>query len=497
MTPENWQRVREVFERALDVEPARLEGWLREQPLEAGERAEVTSLLAHHSRAGSFLASPLPEQVPQLLDEQEPLAPGMVVGHYTIVREIGRGTMGRVYLADDGLLGRAVALKALPPHLSGDPAHRERLKREARAAAGLTHPGICAVYALEEFGGQLFIISEFVDGHTLRDEIAGRQPPTAAAIAATARELAEALATAHEKGIAHRDFKPENVMRDRNGRLKVLDFGLAMMTQPQALTDAAAGRAMLATLPGVLIGTPAYMAPEQLSGQPVDARADVFAYGVVVYEYACGSHPFEAPTPIGLLARVLESEAKPIVARTPNISSGVATVVDRCLRKAAADRFVSAAEIVSALTGGGEANVAGSAPPRAALAWWRAHQLIVMAVYVAATTIAWSIKEAFTSPLLLWLFIALGIGSSIAGVLRGHLLFTSLVNRPRLKTEHLRIRGNMTMVDVLIAVALAIDGLAIATARPLWAVLTIGLGTGIALTAVLIEPATAGAAFSE
>jgi serine/threonine protein kinase len=493
MTAEDWQRVRDVFERALDVAPSDLERWIGEQPIDAAVRAEVASLLANHSRAGSFLDAPLSEQAPQLLQEEEPLAPGTVVGHYTIVREVGRGTMGRVYLADDGLLRRAVALKVLPPHLSGDPAHRERLKREARAAAGLTHPGICAVYALEEFDGQLLIVSEFVDGHTLRDEIAGKQQPTAAAIAATARELADALATAHAKGITHRDFKPENVMRDRSGRLKVLDFGLALMTQP---LPAAGGRAMLATLPGTLVGTPAYMAPEQLNGQPVDARADVFAYGVVLYEYACGVHPFEAPTPIGLLARVLESDARPIAGRTPHIPSVVAAVVDRCLRKSSADRFASAADIILALAGS-EAATATSPSSGSTATWWRAHQVIVMAVYVAATTIAWSIKEAFAGPLLLWLFIALGIGSSIAGVLRGHLLFTSMVNRPRLKAEHLRIRRIMTMVDTLIAVALAVDGLAIATARPLWAVLTIGLGAGIALTAVLIEPATTGAAFPE
>ena len=244
-------------------------------------REEVESLLNHHSRAGSFLNEPVPASVPALLDEEEAVAVGTVIGHYTVVRELGRGAMGRVYLARDSRLGRQVALKALAPHLTGDPSHRERLKREARAAAGLAHSGICTVYALEEIDGYLFIASELVDGQTLREEIVRDRQPSADAILATARELAEALASAHGKGITHRDFKPENVMRDRTGRLKVLDFGLARTTH--ALTPLSSSPAgALATLPGLLVGTPAYMSPEQLNGQPADPRADVFAFGVVL-----------------------------------------------------------------------------------------------------------------------------------------------------------------------------------------------------------------------
>jgi hypothetical protein len=274
--------------------------------------------------------------------------------------------------------------------------------------------------------------------------------------------------------------------------LKVLDFGLARMVEP--VIPAAPGA--MATMAGAWVGTPAYMAPEQLNGQPVDARADVFAFGVVVYEYACGAHPFEAPTPIGLVARVLESDARPIADRTRHVPADVASVVDRCLRKSPAERFASAIDVVAALKAG-DAGPAWRPPANRTASWWGAHQVIVMAVYVMATTIAWSIKEAFAGPLLLWLFIALGIGSAIAGIFRAHLLFTLLVNRPRLKTEHLRVRRIMVMVDVLIACALAVDGLLIAAARPLWGVLTIGLGAGIALAAVLIEPATAEAAFPE
>ena len=199
MTPEQQLRVRELFEAALDRDPSDRAGWLAAQTSDGDVRAEVLSLLDHHSRAGAFLVDPVVSRVPDLLVD-DALAPGTKIGPYTIVRELGRGGMGRVYLASDARLGRTVALKALAPHLTRDPSQRERLRREARAAAALTHPGICTVYALEEIGDDLFIATEFVDGHTLRDEIAGGAKPSADEVVRTARDLAAALASAHANG---------------------------------------------------------------------------------------------------------------------------------------------------------------------------------------------------------------------------------------------------------------------------------------------------------
>jgi serine/threonine protein kinase len=492
MTPAQWQRVRELFEAALDAEPANLRQWLQAESDDADVCAEVESLLNHHSRAGSFLNQPVPESVPELLDEEEALAAGTVIGQYTVVRELGRGAMGRVYLATDSRLGRQVALKALAPHLTGEASHRERLKREARAAAGLTHSGICTVYALEEIDGHLFIVSELVDGHTLREEISGDRQPRAEAILSTARELAEALASAHEKGITHRDFKPENVMRDRTGRLKVLDFGLARSSQAMPpLSSSPAGA--LATLPGLLVGTPAYMSPEQLNGQPADARADVFAFGVVLYEYACGVHPFEASTPLGLAARVLESNARPVAEGCRHIPPNVATVVDRCLRKSPAERFASAGEIVQALASSPVAPE--PARPERFQTMWRLHQLASMALYVVAATIAWEIKEHFKSPWSLWTFVAIGIAATVTGVSRGHLLFTWKMNRSRLTYEWQRVRPTVVAIDLLIAAGLAVDGISFASVRPLWGMLTIAFAAGLALSTTLLEPATTSAAF--
>jgi serine/threonine protein kinase len=325
MTPAQVRRVRDLFEAAVDHDPASIGAWLaRETADDPAVRDEILSLLDHHSRAGAFLARPIVEHAVELLTEDEPLAPGVRVGTYTIVREVGRGGMGRVYLASDARLGRTVALKALAPHLMRDPLQRERLRGEARAAAALTHPGICTVYALEEIDGELYIATEIVEGHTLGEEIRSPRRPSRDEILRTARELAGALASAHAKGIVHRDLKPENVMRGHDGRLKILDFGLARI-------GGGADGAPRITQPGMLIGTPAYMAPEQVNGLPVDARADVFAFGVLLYEYACGTHPFAASTTLATVARVLESDARPLDVRA-DVSPRLAELIARCLQ---------------------------------------------------------------------------------------------------------------------------------------------------------------------
>jgi serine/threonine protein kinase len=510
MTPDQWQRVRVLFELALEQEQSDTAEWLaREAHDDPALRAEVQSLLDHHSRAGAFLDAPVAVPVPWLLDEPDGLMPGAMVGSYTIVREIGRGGMGRVYLASDARLGRTVALKALAPALTRDPMHRERLRREARAAAALTHPGICTVYALEEVDDSLYIATEFVDGHTLRQEIAGGPPPSTALLTATVTELAAALASAHNKGVTHRDLKPENVMRTADGRVKVLDFGLARFDAP-GLSPAA----MYATQPGAVMGTPAYMAPEQLNAQPVDARADVFAFGVTAYEFASGAHPFAAPTELALVARVLESRAEPLAVRCPEVPLSIAAVIDRCLQKPPAERFGSASEIVAALATGA-IHPQGSDPrltpgysgymtlgsdPRltpgySGYRWWRTHQLSMMAMYIVATTIAWQIKDSFAGPASLWIFVGVGIGSAISGITRAHLLFTERMNRRRLADEQRRTAGLVTAVDLVLAVALFAVGLLFAPSRPLYAMLTMALALGIALAALIMEPATTAATF--
>jgi predicted Ser/Thr protein kinase len=486
MTPEQQRRVRDLFEMAVERDPAGVFAWVESEAADDSTvRAEVLSLVQHHSQAGAFLSEPIVECAPDLLADDGPLEAGAVVGVYTIVRELGRGGMGRVYLASDSRLGRTVALKALAPHLTRDPSQRERLRREARAAASLTHPGICTVYALEEIDGDLFIASEFVEGHTLGEEIRSGRRPSREDLLRTARELAAALANAHAKGIVHRDLKPDNVMRGPDGRLKILDFGLARVADG----DAGAPRV---TQPGLLLGTPAYMAPEQINGLPVDARADVFAVGVLLHEYAGGVHPFTAPTALATVARVLESDARSL-ATVANVPSRLADVIAKCLQKAPEQRFGSAAELLGALDA---AEFERTGPlPRAA--WWRIHQIVVVLLYVTAATLAWQMKEWVETPVTVAIFLALGAAATIAGVLRGHLVFTELMNRSRLTTERHRTRQATRLIDLLSALLLFVDASVIASSRALPAVFTIALALGIALASLVLEPATTAAAFGE
>ena len=473
MTSEQHRRIRDLFEQALDRDPSQTAAFLSGATDDPIVRQEVLSLLEHHSRAGAFLQEPIVDRMPELLapadsdapgHDDQPLAQGAVVGPYTIVRELGRGGMGRVYLAKDDRLGRTVALKALAPHLVRDVSQRERLRREARAAASLTHPGICTVYALEEIDGELYIATEFVDGHTLRDEIESGQPPPGEMLARTARDLAEALASAHARGIVHRDLKPENIMRTSDGRLKILDFGLARIESVQ--------ENVRVTRTGVMVGTPAYMAPEQLHHGQVDARADVFAYGVVMYEYACGMHPVRASAPLSAPA-------------------GLSEVFARCLREVPAERFASGGEIADALDRAADSAVSPHA------SWWRIHQLVIGLLYVAAATLAWQIKEWLETPITVALFLALGAGATIGGVLRGHLVFTERMNRRWLTWERRRTGRAMLLLDLLMCAMLFVDGVLIASHRALPAVGALSLALGIVLAALVLEPATTTAAFGD
>jgi hypothetical protein len=423
--------------------------------------------------------------VPELLQD-DALREGTVLGSYTIVREIGRGGMGRVYLANDARLGRAVALKVLPVAFTRDPSRRERLRREARAAARLTHPGICTVYALEEHEDLLFIVAELVDGQSLREEIASGVRPSPDRLESSARDIAAALASAHAKGITHRDLKPENVMRTREGRLKILDFGLALV---ETATPDGASSGPRMTQPEVLVGTPGYMAPEQLTGDPIDPRTDVFAFGVLLYEYATGVHPFAAATPLALAARVLEGTPRPIEALRPDASPSLARIVARCLQKRPGERFASAAEIVTAL-----ARPAPPAPSEGVSAWWRTHQAAVVVLYLVAAGLSWQLKEWHHGPAQA-LFLFIGAAATVGGIFRGHLLFTEKMNRASFEAERRRASPVTLAVDVLIASALAVDGLIVAANHAVAGVLTIALAVGIFLARLVVERSTARGAF--
>jgi hypothetical protein len=240
----------------------------------------------------------------------------------------------------------------------------------------------------------------------------------------------------------------------------------------------------------MLVGTPAYMAPEQINGQPADQRSDVFALGVLLYEYACGAHPFASGTTLATVARVLEGQASPIAGRA-DVPHGVAAVITRCLKKSPGDRFGSSAEIVAALDAvSADAVVSGEHA-----LWWRIHQVAIVLLYAASVVLAWQIKEWIETPFTVGIFLALGALATVAGILRGHLVFTSAVNFSRLPIERRRTNRPLVLLDGLIAILLVADALLMARTRALPALLALVLGVGITLASVVLEPATTEAAF--
>src|SRR5688500_8667551 len=281
---ERWQRVGALFDRALSTQPLERISLVRASGEPDDVQEEVLSLLKSHEASHGFLE---PASLVQ---------PGSQIGQYRIERMIGRGGMGVVYLARDTRLHRHVALKSLPPHLFRDPRMHARLKQEARAAAALSHPSIATVFALEEVDGQIFISSEYLEGRTLREEIAAKRVDRGRAVA-IATDVGKALAAAHERGIVHRDLKPENIIITGKEVVKVLDFGLAQFDV--AAQDLASVSRL--TDSGTMAGTPPYMAPEQLLGKPTSARTDQFAFGVMFYELLTGYHPFgSGPVPAAI-----------------------------------------------------------------------------------------------------------------------------------------------------------------------------------------------------
>ena len=374
MDPERWRRIGALFHRAREQAAGERARFLDDAcGGDAALRAEVESLLAHdeddaprvlptppeapaaggddgHASvpAGPDTARHAGEPAPGGAGGRDPLD-GRQLGPYRIVRKLGEGGMGVVRLAEDTRLGRLVAIKALPSRFTRDEGRRRRLRREARAAASLTHPGIATVYALEEFDGALCLVSEYVPGETLRQELAaGPLPP--ADLLDTAAAVARALAAAHEGNVLHRDLKPENVIRTRGAGLddpgvKLVDFGLARFDDPGA--DTASTPRL--TAPGAALGTPGYMAPEQIRGEEVDCRTDVFAFGVLLFELASGRHPFTSSGPVSTVARVLEAAPPDLRRLAPACPPALPAIIGRCLRKDPAARYGAVREIVETL----------------------------------------------------------------------------------------------------------------------------------------------------
>jgi serine/threonine protein kinase/TolB-like protein len=341
MTPERWQRIDTLFHAALDREPAERFAFLS-QACSGDEslRIEVESLISAHEQSGDFIGTPASDVATELLaGGYAGLMPGQMVGHYRIVSLLGAGGMGEVYLADDTRLRRNVALKLLPTHFTINRDRLRRFEREARAASALNHPNIITIHEIGQTDAAHFIVTEFIDGITLRQRVAGPGISLHEAMD-VAIQVANALEAAHKAGIVHRDIKPENIMLRPDGLVKVLDFGLAKLSEEHSSrTGDASTPGSARTSSGLVMGTVNYMSPEQARGLPIDARSDIFSLGIVLYEMITGRAPFDGPTTSDIIVAILEKEPPPLSHYAADVPTDLEWILKKSLGKGREERY--------------------------------------------------------------------------------------------------------------------------------------------------------------
>ena len=356
-----WDKIGLLFDEALSMPPEKRLAFLDDVCRDDDAlRDELVSLLAAYDEATAYLGDlaealrmPLPVTVSDATDGPDPLL-GARVAHYVIRERLGRGGMGVVYRAEDTRLQRTVALKFLPPLWTEDERAMARFRQEAIAASALDHPNICTIYEINETtGGRLFIAMACYEGETLKEKIARGPLPLETALD-YARQIARGLARAHASGIVHRDVKPANVMVTEDGRVKILDFGLAKVPDANL------------TRPGVTMGTPAYMSPEQMRGAVVDHRSDVWSFGALVFEMIAGSPPFRGDYQAALEYMVVNEDPPSLSDLCPDLPPALAHVVGLCLEKDPAHRYPSMDDLLAdldVLISGGDASQIRAAPP--------------------------------------------------------------------------------------------------------------------------------------
>jgi eukaryotic-like serine/threonine-protein kinase len=342
MTPERWQQLKQIFQSALELNPAERSAFLAQACANDSElRSEVESLISSHDQAGDSIEVMAAEAATEILaDEQTGSIVGKRIGRYQVVSHIGRGGMGEVFLTQDTNLGRKVALKLLRGEFTGNEERLRRFRQEARAASALNHPNILTIHEIGQDDTVHFMATEYVEGETLRQRLASAGMKLTEALD-VAIQVASALAAAHEAGIVHRDIKPENIMVRRDGYAKVLDFGLAKLTERAAVSSDSQWPTLghVETNPGVVMGTVQYMSPEQARGLEVDARTDIFSLGVVLYEMLAGRTPFAGETPSDAIVSLLDKEPAPLSSYSPEVPTELERIVSKSLCKDRDERY--------------------------------------------------------------------------------------------------------------------------------------------------------------
>jgi eukaryotic-like serine/threonine-protein kinase len=339
---DRWEQTDNLFHAALERESAERAAFVAEAC--GGDetlREEVESLLASHHQAASFIEAPAADLAADLMAEnQTRLVAGRGVGHYKVMSLLGRGGMGEVHLAQDTRLGRRVALKLLPAQFIEDEDRLHRFEREARAASSLNHPNIITIHEVGQADGVHFIVTEFIEGETLRQQMAVAKMSLREALD-VGIQVTSALGAAHSAGIVHRDIKPENIMLRPDGLVKVLDFGLAKLAELQSSATDTGSPAVLGveTKTGLILGTGSYMSPEQVRGLKVDARTDIFSLGVVLYEMIAGHAPFEGATTSDVIAAILKEEPAPLGQYWREAPAELEWVVKKSLAKDREERY--------------------------------------------------------------------------------------------------------------------------------------------------------------
>jgi eukaryotic-like serine/threonine-protein kinase len=348
MTAERWEQIEKMYHAARECEASRRVTFLEEACAGDEElRQEVESLLAHEQSTEKFTEKPTLEVFAQALArDQTQWLVGRQLGAYEILSLLGAGGMGEVYRARDTRLDRDVAVKILSQHLAGDAAALARFEREAKAVAALSHPNILAIHELATDQGISYAVTELLEGESLRKHLAHQSLGWHRAVE-IAIEMADGLGAAHSKGIVHRDLKPENLFVISEGRVKILDFGLARTTSRPSAPDQASTTTLTET--GMLLGTVGYMSPEQVRGEQVGAASDVFSFGCVLYEMLTGRRPFARQTTAETLAAILKDDPAPLGAALQRAPRALERALSRCLAKKPEERFPSGRELSAEL----------------------------------------------------------------------------------------------------------------------------------------------------